>query len=130
MGTFWNNRNSYRLIILHALKGGGGGGGGGGLWGGSARGPNSYTIIPSIEEMVPLSHTNSINAIIFIGSVPDILRSPFKHLNDSFPCLFIYLRPEEGTHFGWTHPIQSIIGSTPTRCQDYMYAKADYLNIQ
>ena len=26
MGTFWNNRNSYRLIILHALKGGGGGG--------------------------------------------------------------------------------------------------------
>ena len=29
MGTFWNNTNSYRLIILHAW----GGGGGGGLWG-------------------------------------------------------------------------------------------------
>lgn len=44
------------------------------------RGPNHYPIIRSIiEEMIPLSHTNSVHSLsFFIGSVQDSSKSLFK----------------------------------------------------
>ena len=42
----------------------------------------------------PLSHTNkSVMNPIFRYSVQDILKRPYRYLNDSFPYSFKYLQP-------------------------------------